>query len=490
MRSELSDRDIFAQAEKLIVAGSIREAAKLLEQVSPDGLSRNNLLTLVQLLRRTGLYETALKLLVPFVRPKKVSAPATPAERAEYAICLQRLGSSREAAQLLETVNPAEAPEALLYRAILSFSDWNYFSGIQPLQELIKTSAQDSYLARVGQLNLSAAYLMTGEYQKADELLGELTEKLKSRGEKLLLCNAFEVWSQLDILTNRLERADEHLKAAESILTGIKTLDRLWLMKWRAVREAMATQSLDPLAPVQAEALRKGHWETLRDLDFHRLRVRFDQKLYRRLYFGTNSVFYRDRLKSFFPGELIPKALAFYPDGRVLENLDGAIDLYTDFKDELSAGALPHALMMLLFSDWYKRFRTGHLYAILFKNEYFNPETSLNRVHQVVKRLREAMQAQMPNFDIDHDPSGYRMDFDKIDRPIKIEADRPSPDPDQIRIHLLATRRPGEFDSSDVQEILTLSRSAANKLIKSWRDERLIDIVGSGKTPRYKPVKK
>jgi hypothetical protein len=52
-------------------------------------------------------------------------------------------------------------------------------------------------------------------------------------------------------------------------------------------------------------------------------------------------------------------------------------------------GQVLHRLFIILCQDFYRPIPLISLYAKLFPGDYFNPNTSPNRTHQVIKRLRQ-----------------------------------------------------------------------------------------------------
>jgi len=481
---------LLEQAEERIISGQIPEAATLLSKISLNKIPRAEHVRASRLFRRTGAFDLSLRLLLPVVRPKAaILQPATPEEIAECAIALQRSGSLEEACELLEKVSPADVPEALLYKSIFRFSEWDYRGGVKHLLQLLNVCERGSYLQRLAQLNLASAFVVEESFQEAEALLSDLRASTSERGEYLMFCNSLEVSAQVAIFTGDYAKAEEFLTQAEAVVKGAKTLDALWVMKWRAIAQAFRQKSTAPLVKARAQAVEARHWETVRELDFASCKVKFDAEVYRRLYFGTQFPAYRRRLVKAF-GEPAENVAFVHEGGEYRTEGKKALNLFRDLQDELSPGDLPHLLFMFLISDAYRNWRSGQIHSKIFPGEYFNPYTSLDRVHQVVTRLRKAMVQQIPGIDIFNDNGIYKLDLSGLKNPIEIPKELPVGNPDGIKIHALILRLGrSDFNASDVESAFSISRASANRLIAGWREGGLIESEGKARSPVYRPKK-
>jgi hypothetical protein len=287
-----------------------------------------------------------------------------------------------------------------------------------------------------------------------------------------------------------LAQADRALLEAEKLVNGVKALDRLWIDKWRAIFKAVTNKDVSYFEPVKFEALRRGHWETLRDLDFHSLKIKFERNTFLRLYFGSGSHFFRKRIEDEFQKVDIPDGIDISANWAVSETHSG-LNLVYDLSEELSPGSVPHSLLILLISDWYRRIRTGQIHACVFKGEHFNPGSSPNRVYQIVNRLRAALISQVPGLEIEQTNSLYRIMLENSRTTIHIPREMPEPDVDIIRLKLLSTGTGSlEFQSKDVQACLKMSRSAANSLIRQWVESGLVRKQEQPKNPKFQIVVK
>lgn len=428
-----------------------------------------------------GLPERGLALLAPFVRPRKVlTQPASNKEKAEYVICLQRLGSINEAASLSVEIDETEAPEILLYRSILHFSQWNYAEGLPPLIRLVESHASaEPYLIQAARVNMAAAWIHLGRFEEAIPLLESLAQATHGNGEWLLHCNVLQLMAQNHVLAGNYGKAEEALDRADKLLMGIKTVDRLLLIKWRALLAGFRSGRPDMLEPAREEARRKKHWETLRDLDFYGLRIAFDEKIFLKLYFGTLSSYFRARLVAAFPSP-VPDEVAIAGGWSYVSPVPpDSIDPLGELSADLAPGTVTHAALMLLLSDSYKAFRSGEIHSTLFPGDFFNPDTSLNRVHQALHRTRDALSAQIPGLEIVADEATYRLRINAQSPLLKWNVGLVDFSPVRIRLELLKRACPAKiFGSVDVQKVFGISRSAANKLLLQWRESAWVEPAG------------
>lgn len=484
----MSNKDTLFQASQLITAGDIKQAAELVLKIPATTLTRNENLEFAKIQRRIGFPEQSLRLLAPFVRPKEQKPiVATDDEKAEYALSLQRLGSLGEARQVLATINTSRCPEKLLYEAIFYFHEWNYAAAIPILKQLVSFLEPSEYLYRVAQVNLAAALTSEQNWFEAEPLLDELRRETESRQEYLLFGNVAEISAQLYIQQGNFSRAEEHLVDSQSQLKGVKVLDYLWAVKWKAISKALREKSVEALSEARNEAMRKRHWETLRDLDFYELQIRFEESAFFKLFFGSSSISYKKRVSEAFPQATLPEAISISAGWEISKQRGK--DLFFELSGDLAPGTVGHAALVLLLSDRYKEFRPGELHAILFEGEYFNPDTSLNRIHRAIARLRKSVEIQLPGLDIVTNNSLYSLRLTNPGLHLNIPRDLPHPEPLRLRLYMLKSKlSTSDFDVEEVKSILALSKSSANKLIKQWKEQGLVEATSSQKSPNYRVV--
>lgn len=468
-------KQILADAERLIVRGQIKAASEIIARAELSPNTRLETFELARIFRRMGNPENTLRMLAPVVRPKvALLKPASEDEKLEYAIALQRVGSLQEATDILESLNAETTPEALLVESVFLFSKWNYADSIPKLQQYLSRIPQDSYSARLGKVNLAAA-LVHERRSESQSLLEELIRETTAREEYLLLGNALEISAQSAVFVGDLNRAEKLLQQIDDLLSGVKILDFLWLVKWKSLVKALRNRSTEPLEEIRQEALRKKHWETLREVDYYRLQIQYSEDVFLKLYYGTKSPHYRARIRKMFPQAPVLPAISMGSDRDVRSPNGNEVEIFS-FPGELAPGTTAHALLVYFLSDSYRGFRSGELYSILFPGDFYNPDTSLNRVHQTISRFRKTLAEYLPFLEIEVEDNIYRLKIYGSER-ILLPPVLPEPGPLAIKLFLFLQGNSEEiFSSEDVQVYFKITKANANKLLTQWVDAKLIDI--------------
>ena len=395
------------EIEELLRAGRVEAARAGLKTVGATGLPREHHYTFANQARRAGLASLAVSLLHPHwctdgTRAPDPVEPPTPGEAAEYAASLMRIGATTEALGILRAVNSEAHPEALLFQSFALFSSWNFREAIPCLEQYLELT-RDPYAQLAGQVNLASALITVKRGARARLILSEALTRAHGLRASFLYGNCLELSAQLALAENRLPDAEHALDEASRYLAG-NALYQLLLRKWRAVLalKRRRAEGEDMLAAVRVDAMAARHWETVRDCDFQRVMLLGDERVFRYLYFGTPWVAYRRRLRAEFDGgSALPETYAWEVDPSAETPADRSFDLTlgeeTAGHVRLAGGRLPHRLLQILASDFYRPFRPVALFGALFPTDRFHPETSLDRVHQGIRRLREWFtEAQIP----------------------------------------------------------------------------------------------
>ena len=141
---------------------------------------------------------------------------------------------------------------------------------------------------------------------------------------KKLLANSHELLSQIYIQKGEFSLARRELDKSWDILKEEKSTDQLFVVKWMAIIEALEKKDPLPLTHAKNEALKRRHWESIRDLDFYHLKINFNLENYQRLYCGTPFAAYKEKLRKEF------SHLTSIPQSCLLGDVSGKIlDLIT-----------------------------------------------------------------------------------------------------------------------------------------------------------------
>lgn len=471
--------------EDHILTGNTAEAKNSLLRIPIHKVPRVNIAKMAQLFRRVGSVESALQILLPFVRPKAQSnLLASWEEIIEYAICLKRVGCTEEACEFLKSVPVEDAPEALFYKTLFRFSEWEFRGGVRQLLKVINSCPRDSYLNRLAQLHLASAFIAEEKYSEAEIVLNELRESSSLKGESFLFFTSLEVSTKAAVLMGNFKQAEQCLNEADMISKNFKNFDGFWVLKWRSILNAFLAKDVSALEPARREAQAKCHWEALRELDFYSCKILFDENTYLKLYFGTAYPGYRRWLNRDFTAP-VPSHAYLGQNGTYSTQEQNAINVFKDFDGELSPGGAPHHLLLVLLTDTYRGLRTGQLHSYLNPEETFNPTESTQQIEHVVHRLRKLMVNHLPGLQVTHENDVYRLDFSNFTGVLKIPKNFPKLTASDIKLYSLLERLQKEsFEADDVENAFEISKAAANKWISGWKETGSIEVEA-----KTKPVK-
>ena len=235
-----------------------------------------------------------------------------------------------------------------------------------------------------------------------------------------------------------------------------------------------------------------GSWETVRELDLNWALIFAQSDLIARVYFGSPLPRYRNRILDLANerGLTLEAHQSFVlenPDGRAPAKLVTIEQLVFSGRNPLHS-MLPKSLLLALVSDFYAPFRTGHLASILFPEDSYNPDTSPDKVFQLIRRLRTYLK---PHIDaqVEATPDGYRLalapgqglylprewvelgDFTKG----KIV-------PVVIRKHFAEA----PFKTNELARVLDISARTTNRVLKDLAETGEVEQIGVGKASRFK----
>lgn len=401
--------------------GQLVAATNYLEEIPLNKVPRSQMAKTAKIFRRIGMVEPALHILHPIVRAKnKLNTPATSRELIEYALCLQHVGAIDEACEILEAVSLKKSPEALLYKTVFRFAEWDYRRGIHHLIRLINLCPRDSYLNRLAQLNLATAFVAEDKYEEAATMLTELQEATSLKGEYMIFCNSLEVSAQVAIFTQNFTAAESYLSEAAAILESARALDPLWVTKWRSILHAYSKQDVTALAPARHKATAQQQWETLRELDLVSCKISHNESLILKLFFGTAFPGFRRRLNKEF-GEMPVDTAYVQKDGvYTTKKFNDPIRLNKDLKGDLAPSTTAHRMLVTLLADTYRGLRVGQLFSRMFPGEYYHPDKSPERVQAAARQLYKTMKSQLPGLQISFEDGFYKLDFSKFEGSIEI----------------------------------------------------------------------
>lgn len=481
------------EVENLIRHGEGKKAQAALEPYLGKKLPREVHLRVAHLARRSYLALAALKMLNPVVRPSgKNSVEPTAAERVEYAAALTYIGGSEEALTLLGSIPAEEVPESLLYQAFALFAQWDYAASIPLLTKYLRCPGLDPYARLVGKVNLASALVYEEEWDRARYLLQDLLHGTGLRHWSLLQGNCLELAAHLHLLRKQFGKAEDFLNQAERRLQQSESMDAFFVDKWRAVmaflRRPGDESARGRMRDLRALAVRKKHWETVRDLDRWLGLVRKDKDLLLHLYFGTPYEKWRERLLRDYREPLALPASYDWQLGS--KTKQAPLDLLSGtgegLKSSLTPGQTPHRLLAAFVSDFYRPQRLASLHFKLFPGEFFNPTSSPRRVHQTVSRLREWFKENEIPLNVLEDEGAYQLTSDSGYR---IVITRGVAGGTKLLAAMKCLRREftlQAFSAVQASKAIEASPRTTLRLLEQAITNQEIEKIGSGPQTRYR----
>lgn len=480
----ISYEKMLQEFEILIRSGQDQRVTKQLSALNMAQVPDQWRLPFANICRRISQISMGLRLLTPLVRSNenKMQVRATPAERAEYAILLQRAGSVREALSILESIDAKMIPAVSLYTAFCHFNLWEYERALPHLRTYLDTNL-DPYQNLVARVNLGAALLTTNHFQDAKELLFGCIDSARQGSFRRLEGNCHELLSQVHILGDDLEAASASVHAAELIFDtpeSLKGLEKLLTEKCRAFLDAKLAKSTEPLLKFRERVVDWGHAETLRETDLFTLMVNFDAKKFEHLYFGTPFPAYRERIENYLGQHTTPSTYTWGSDLPAVPRLDLVHE-----GTALRFGSSVHRTLHALTLDFYRANRSNSLFGLLFPNEYFNIFTSPTRLHQNLRRTRIWLKENHIPAEILKTKNGFILKV-RDDYGFLVSKDRGVTDPKAMQIEKLRALFPeGGFSAADARKHLDLSNSGTQRLLRWAVEQSLVESFGASTSTTY-----
>jgi len=437
----------------------------------------------------------AIQLLHPLVRPagRHTTRPATEQEKAEYAGSLIRLGAWDEAYELLKTLDAGKLPEVWLMEAWVYFHQWKYAESIPLLEKYVVAKGITDYQRFLGNVNLAAA-LTYEKDSRSTALVKGLIEVATREKYQLLKVNLLMI--QIEDAVNRRDwpAADRASAMARESISE-EMLESFLARKWEAIAALYASPkspaALAGIQKIRQEAVARGHWETLRNCDFHLAIATKDEALFRLVYFGTPFSSLRDKLVQDFGGQPeIPERFHWTPSGEPsLPTLDllSHKEICARVKGH-KQGSLNHRLLAALLRDLYRPTRTASLHRALYEGEYFNPASSPGRVHQAIRTLKRWLKRKGLPLRIEATKGGYIL---ALKKPCAIIVPREStPNKHQWLTERLRTglQNPASFTAKEAARSLEMGIWKTIRLLSGSVKLGLLLRTGKANQTRYTVV--
>jgi hypothetical protein len=383
-------QESLAALEALIERGSTYEARPGVRALArARRLRREDAFRLARVARRAGLQEIAVRLLHRTVRSRKsLRMGATEAEIGEYAAALDGLGHTEEALSLLSGLSREHDPSILLFLGWARRGRFEYAAAAEAFERMRSHRALGALGRQSSRVELAGA-LVFGPAEaraRARELLEEALADPALRRLPRLLGFALVYRLQLAVLerdTRPRARIFREIDAA-GFAPGTVLSEKLAL--WRAAADG----DLRTLRAAGLKLGRLGEWEGARLAALLEAERTGDRELRLQLYFRSPFPAFRERVAPLFGPRGAPESYEWtIGEGKgplaELSALQGAL---APRRAPLKQGqALQRALATLL-EDFCRPATVGRLHERLFPGTPFHPRRSVDRIHQILRRLR------------------------------------------------------------------------------------------------------
>ncbi|MBI4403235.1 MAG: hypothetical protein HY537_03700 [Deltaproteobacteria bacterium] len=475
------EKAILDSAQASLKAGELGAARRLLQSVHPGQLSRDHIAYFASLCRESGLLDLSLRALHNFIYPQTSNQPpASDAERMIYAATLIKVGAITEGLGILEGVSAGKNPKVLFYRAHGLIAQWEYETSIPVLSQYIQSSGITESDIFLGKLNLAAALVHERLADKAEGLLQEL-RKCASINFPLYHGATLELSAQNAITARDYKTAQVYLKEAEGQTEDPQSQQAFFIRKWKAVVRLLTQNKPNRAAfqTVRDEAVCRKHWETVRDCDFYWAVATRDRNLLNKLYFGTPFPSFKKR----FSKELTFKfEFSNHYDWQISPG-KGQVQTFLCERSSLEDKPVLYRLARLLTSDFYRPFSIGSLFSSVYLEEYYNVNTTPNRVHQLVHSLRTWFNENQIPLSVVSKKSLYKL-IGK--RPCKLRI--PCSWEGSGKSAWLSQLQNDVFTIQDVMYISGSPKRTANRLLAKEIVKGTVRRTGAGKNTHYTVV--
>lgn len=476
-------------------AGEGSAVAAELSRIARGTIPVEQLARIANLAWRVNRPEVGLRLLFTELRRQNSLKMEThPSAFTEYAACLLEVGAISEARAILRKLSGRTA-RSKFYYALLLFKEWDYRAACTLLEQYIGEIPAD-YHQLVTRINLASAYVTTGQWEKALNLFEVLRPELVAKNHGLLLGNSYEIESQIFFQQKDYTRALGSLTQSERYLEKTKSMGWLYCKKWQYINGLYLGKNppKTELETLKKQALEMRSWETLRDLDLHTALRTSDSALMNHVYFGTAVMKYREKIRSLIADQGSPIVIEdSYVWGAGSSKAPQVMDLAEQVigSKDAQQSYLMKKLLLTLVSDFYSPFRMGQLFSALFEGEFYDLETSPDRVFQIIRRLRAWLGKSTGTIQIQSKNEGYRIQIPEGSG-IRLSRELSETEvQDKSKIHYLFLKEnfaDVTFTSLELGQKLNCSKRSANRILKELKAKGQVVSEGRGRFTRFKRV--
>ena len=469
--------------EAYIRNGQIKEASEILSGIKINQIPVNELYLYAQFSIRVQNYLLALQILSKNMNDHRDGIKQISTEEMEtYITALIKLGLFKNSKNLLQELNPTKNPRYHDLEARIAMAQWDYEVALKHCNKYLDTIRKDSYQHLVGKLNLAASLVGVESFEEAIESLIEIEKEAKSQNYKLILGNSYELLAQAHIKIGKYVEARDHLNSCMKVFGNEESIWSFYVKKWDFFMETYNDRDPKVLMTqgrlLLNEATQKSYYEDVREIERHLALCLGDDERLLRVYTGTPYTAYRKKLISKYQ-LIVPSTITTEFGPKVTESI--IFDYRNYFKDQTKL----LSCFEILMKDFFKPISLGFIFDHLYKDEFFDSETSPQRIYAIIRRVRESIPEKY-KIDINHHNYGTQILFNKN---IQLElstkegiVDSEKRDSVELRDHF----KRNWFTTSDVAKLTHKSPTTAKRLIEQAKKNYKIEIQGKGRATRYR----
>lgn len=469
--------------DQLLKNGQVNQAQAILCELAEQQIPRRLTVTVARLCRRARLIEKGLKLLTPILlTDSRASTPRPMAEEIiEYAVLLSWIGSHEEALSWLKPID--HGPEVHLHRAFCHIRTWNYSAAIRDLEIAAQTET-DPYRALVAAVNLASAQIHGEHLEDGLRLTEKNLAQATNIGAKRLAGNCHEQRGEALLKMGELDSAEQALAQAAKCLEGSQW-DTLLVEQWQSVLDAMRSHSPAPIFQFQAKARWAEMWESVREMDFYRLKIDWDDTIYRRLLAGTPFAPFQQKVATTFNQHPRMDFFLGPSEKNFFDPVSGEIT--TPASADNNPGIKICRLIQGLTRDLYAPARLGGLFHSVYSGEHFDVYSSPQRVRQLVHRARGWFEREKLGIGITVSNGCFRVTVHGSTS-IRVASRAGQADSSDRIYNTLASAFPSgqAFTSSEASRVLGMSLSQFTRQAKSLLERKLLERSGAGRSTFYR----
>lgn len=413
--------------------GNRKAAIKLISGLDTNCLERAHCLILSKLARECSLNSMALKILSHIVYSHE-SASSAKEETLEYAINLLCLGAYKEAVLVLSRSEIETVEDRTFYLGLGYFHLWEIKKAEDAFNSFLKASTNSNANAQEASLKLAACYRILGDYEKANAVLMHAKAPFPHREFTQMLSHPQSVDSLLLSLPEALKNP---LSFEQKYHQALQSKDSLSVLAWLYSCPYPAGRNL--LTQRCAQWFKK-----------------------------PTPFFYRN-----YPGPV---------RGRVLDLAHGRESVSEGL--QLKVGQALHRLLIALLTDRMGPVPIAALFERVFPEERYNPWTSNNRVHQLVRHLKRSfIDFKVPLKVLERKGRYQILPIGEYTIAYTTPLFNLPIDALSLRLELGLPRKP--FSVREGAEALKISKRFALQLLKNGEKQGLIRSYGKSKSTLY-----